>query len=225
VRKKRDILLAPPSMAFLRAFTLIELLVVIAIISIIAALLLPALSKAKRSSQSILCGNNLHQIAVAALVYDSDNKRLPSMLEWLYPKTSTVSSALTNVVKGQLYPYLQSKAVYLCPSETGSLPASGPIDHSYQVHCNLCHAHEATQCLAPARTAYFLEATNLARGFAAGFASAPNPTSLAFRHGKREHFVFMDGHFEKLTRAQYSGAATDVRFWNPNNLTGRDGNP
>lgn len=98
-----------------RAFTLVELLVVIALIAILAALLLPALARAKEKGRQTLCASDLYQIVVAALMYADDNDgRFPAQLADGLPVRAVGGDG--GNYYDLLMPHLGNPLVWLCPS-------------------------------------------------------------------------------------------------------------
>lgn len=94
-----------------RAFTIVELLVVIAIIGILVGLLLPAVQASREAARGTQCKNNMRQLSLAVLNYESARKHLPPGTEVDLTVTSTGNNGSWGV-HGRILPYVEQSQLY-----------------------------------------------------------------------------------------------------------------
>ncbi len=129
-----------------RGFTLVELLAVIATIAILAALLLPILSKARIKAQRTACFSNMRQLGLAWVMYYNDNAGylVPSYPDdpevWVEGDMTKPSEAADPelIRQGKLFHYNQNVSIYRCPTDRNQVTLAGntlPTTRSYSMNC------------------------------------------------------------------------------------------
>ena len=119
----RPTLMFPPaiserSTARRSAFTLIELLVVVAIISVLAALLLPALANAQSRARVKVCSNNLRQLGLGIILYADDYNDYVPPVYYIDPGTCNQTGTNRHGLgwRANIFPYVHNDRVYACPA-------------------------------------------------------------------------------------------------------------
>jgi prepilin-type processing-associated H-X9-DG protein len=200
------------------------MLVVIAIISILAAMLLPALAKAKEKGKRVQCLNNVKQLQLAYHLYVGDyNDSLPPNLftplaslpgSWVLGNAKTDADPAM-LEGGVLFPQHRSRALYHCPSDLSrtvsdaSLPGGLPRNRSYSIDVAMGASEDSARRLskgseilspAPVQKSVFWEEDprSIDNG---GFGIRPEGMSVwwnlpASRHSLSCTVSFFDGHAE-----------------------------
>lgn len=188
----------------LRGFTLIELLVCIAIIAILAAILIPAISRVRSSANSVKCVSNLRQVGVSMHMFVTENKGLlPQPLDNILPDIDEPVSwmIVLNEYMELRFPDVNEDTYLLCPEAHATYP-SGNARRTYSMNAAGTGGTDAIRFASfekPADTILLFDGVSSGATDAnAAFGAGSYLTSIDWRHGNRANLLMMDGHINSI---------------------------
>jgi prepilin-type N-terminal cleavage/methylation domain-containing protein/prepilin-type processing-associated H-X9-DG protein len=199
-------------------FTLIELLVVIAIIGILAAILFPVFARARENARRASCASNLKQLGLSFIQYTQDyDERLPHCGSypmpfgggWIPGSDGKDYPFPADVTPGGLFPYVKSKQIYICPSDSKAPQFALSYTMNHMTSAQALAGNEF-----PTQTTLLIEEAgqmNDGDFNPAICGSTDQPVPL---HLEGFNTLFMDGHVkwrrpETLTKADFRFGSSD----------------